>query len=90
MKRILPLILAAIIMPSCAIIIVVSSMHLSEAKSSLDEKKMTLGYSCGFVAGQYAIMNRMPTIFKDRHETPEHCKRFEAVAGKNGFDRSQF
>ena len=90
MKRILPLILAAIIMPSCAVIIVASTMHLSEAKSSLDEKQMSLAYSCAFLAGQYATMNRLPSLFKDRQETPAHCKRFEIMAAKNGFEAAQF
>jgi len=90
--RKLPLILAAIIMPSCAVIVVSSiaallssRSSLARAESSLSETKMAEAYSCAYVAGQYAIMNRLPAIFAGPREAPAYCEPFKAMAAKHGF-----
>jgi hypothetical protein len=83
----IPLVLAAIIMPSCAAIVITSSVNLFSARASLNETKMTEAYSCAYLAGQYDIMNRMPTAFPGTREVPDYCAPFQEAAAKHGFTR---
>jgi len=83
--RNLPLILAAIIMPSCAAILIVALMGLSASRADLNEVMMTKAYACAYVAGQYAIMNRMPSVFQGTKTAPSYCDPFKSLAARNGF-----
>jgi hypothetical protein len=85
MRKTLPLILAAIIMPSCAVVVISSSMSLATSRASLDETKMGLIYRCAFLAGQYSTMNSIPALFPEKKSSPSYCKTFEDIAVKDGF-----
>lgn len=83
-----PLAAAAIIMPSCAVILITSAFSLSSSKASLNETKMAEAYSCAYLAGQYAIMNRMPSLFPGTRAAPDYCEPFRVNAAKHGFANS--
>lgn len=86
--KILPLALAAIVMPSCAIIVASSTFPLLSARSGLSETQVTEAYSCAYLAGQYAIMNRMPSVFSGGKQVPPStCERFRIMAAKHGFSQ---
>lgn len=87
--KLLSLILATIVISSCALIAIASSMSLSSARSWLDDTQQAAAYSCAYIAGQYDIMDRMPAIFpggkKLPEETVKNCAKFKENARKHGF-----
>lgn len=86
-----PLLLAAIIMPSCALIVggSVFAMTTIGSRPAFHEWDVAESYSCAFVAGQYATMNQLPAVFpsgkKMSEDTAKNCDRFKIIAAKHGF-----
>lgn len=61
--------------------------RLAKARVELKESREAASYSCGYVAGQRAIMSRMPSLFNqsDLPREPQGCQDDRANAVKHGF-----
>lgn len=88
-----PLILAAIIMPSCAIIVggSVFAMTATGSRAGFHEWEVAESYACAYRSGQMGIMNGLPSLFPKKEEMREDiaksCERFRALAAKHGFNQ---
>jgi hypothetical protein len=86
-----PLILAAIIMPSCALVVGLSvfALTMSSKRPAFHEWDVAEAYSCAFVTGQYATMDALPAVFPGGRKLPSitetNCAKFKEIAAKHGF-----
>lgn len=93
MRRKAPLILAAIIMPCCAIIVAGSVFALSATgnRPMYHEWDVAESYACAYRSGQIATMNSLPALFQNketmRSDLIASCDRFKGLAAKHGFNQ---
>lgn len=83
-----PILLSAIIISSCAVIVIASAFSLASSQTKLSDSERVLDFMCGYRYGLIAVINRLPSLFPDgEHMSPDlekRCGQIENLYRKTG------